>query len=113
MTGSSFSVSWSSQFPSNQISVVVQEGPKVLQDLQVRARPDGMVEVRGLDPGVLYTVTAAWHGCGGQGSPAHMSVRTGKRTCLTMTEELILLHRHIDWANVYPTWKKNLTLILL
>lgn len=60
--------------------VLVEKGPEVLH---VRETPESMLVVLGLDPGVLYTVTVTPSGCGRQGRPVHVPVRTGESHVIT------------------------------
>lgn len=81
VTGSSFCVYWSSQVQTSQTyRVVVLKGPEALH---VWETPENIMAVLGLDPGVLYTVTVTPCGCGRQGRPVHVPVRTGETYVMT------------------------------
>lgn len=78
VTGSSFSVCWSSHSqPHHVYHLVLHRGPEVLRVWETH---ESMVAVLGLDPGVLYSVTVTPRGCGCEGSPVEIRVRTGRTT---------------------------------
>lgn len=56
-------------------SVAVRKGSEVIQFWETSHT---MIEVTGLQPGVLYNVTVTPCACGSQGVALHISVRTGK-----------------------------------
>lgn len=74
MTGSSFSVCWSSQFQTDQVYVVVvSKGTEA----NVWQTHEEMMVFWERYPGELYTVTVTPSACGRQGSPLRIAVRTG------------------------------------
>lgn len=76
VTGTTFCVYWSSQLQMNQTyGVAVRKGSEVIQFWETSHT---MIEVTGLQPGVLYNVTVTPCACGSQGVALHISVRTGK-----------------------------------
>ncbi len=76
VTGTSFCIYWSGQFQTNQTyQVVVSKGSEVIHFWETSHT---MMEVRELQPGILYNVTVTPCACGSQGSAHHIAVRTGK-----------------------------------
>ncbi|KAM9348941.1 uromodulin-like 1 [Symphorus nematophorus] len=106
VTGTSFCVSWSSQFNMNQsYLVVVSKGSEVIQSWETSQT---MKEVRGLQPGVLYNVTVTPCACGSRGIALHISVRTDAQT-LDATTRLTNVQFTADLQNTSSQAYKNLT----
>uniref|UniRef100_A0A665W2Q2 Uromodulin-like 1 n=1 Tax=Echeneis naucrates TaxID=173247 RepID=A0A665W2Q2_ECHNA len=57
--------------------VAVRKGS---EDIQLWETSQTMMEVRGLQPGVLYNVTVTPCACGNQGDPLHITVKTDAQT---------------------------------
>ncbi|XP_068187776.1 uromodulin-like 1 [Antennarius striatus] len=106
VTGTSFSVCWSSRVKTNQTyQVFVCKGTEVLHYWETNQT---MVEVTGLQPGVLYNVTVTPIACGSQGNTHHASVRTDART-LDATTRLTNIQFTADLQNESSQAYKNLT----
>uniref|UniRef100_A0A3P8TDX0 Uromodulin-like 1 n=1 Tax=Amphiprion percula TaxID=161767 RepID=A0A3P8TDX0_AMPPE len=71
VTGTSFSVCWSTQSQTNQThKVVLSKDSKVILSWETRQT---MIEVKGLQPAMLYHVSVTPHACGSDGVTLHMS----------------------------------------
>lgn len=76
VTGTSFCIYWSSQSQENHTyGVAVSKGSEVIH---LGETSQAMMEVTGLQPGVLYNVTVTPCACGVQGVPLSITVKTGK-----------------------------------
>lgn len=83
VTGTSFCVYWSGPFQKNQTyQVVVSKGSELIR---FWVTSQTAMEVRGLQPGVLYSVTVTPHACGSQGVALRTSVKTGKNCAQTLS----------------------------
>ncbi|XP_070700102.1 uromodulin-like 1 [Pempheris klunzingeri] len=106
VTATSFCVYWSSQFQTNQTyQVVVSRRSKVICDLRTTQT---MLDVRGLQPGVLYNVTVTPHACGSQGAALCTSVRTDAQT-LDATARLTNIQFTDDLQNTSSQAYRNLS----
>ncbi|XP_023273462.1 uromodulin-like 1 [Seriola lalandi dorsalis] len=106
ITGTSFCVYWSSQFQSNQTyQVAISKGS---EDIQFWETSQTMMEVRGLQPGVLYNVTVTPCACGNQGVPLRISVRTDAQT-LDVTARLTNIPFTADLQNTSSQAYQNLS----
>lgn len=76
LTEASFCVFWSDQLHTKQsYQVVLRKGSDIITSWHSEQT---MTEVRGLQPGVLYTVTVTPHACGSYGPSLSLLVKTGK-----------------------------------
>ncbi|XP_071317692.1 uromodulin-like 1 isoform X2 [Trachinotus anak] len=106
VTGTSFCVYWSSQFQLNQTyQVAITKGSEVIQS---RETNQTMMEVTGLQPGVLYNVTVTPCACGNQGIPVRISVKTDAQT-LDATARLTNIQFTADLQNTSSQAYQNLT----
>ncbi|XP_020486876.2 uromodulin-like 1 [Labrus bergylta] len=106
VTGTSFSVYWSSQSQTNQtFQVVVSRGSDVVH---FHGTSDTMMEVQGLKPGVLYNVTVTPCACGSQGGTFSISVKTDAQT-LDATARLTNINFTADLQNTSSQAFRNLT----
>ncbi|XP_040007128.1 uromodulin-like 1 [Xiphias gladius] len=106
VTGTSFCVYWSSLFPKNQTyQVVLSNGSEVIQFWDTSQT---MIEVRELQPGVLYNVTVTPCACGSQGVAHHILVKTDAQT-LDATARLTNIQFTTDLQNTSSQAYKNLT----
>ncbi|XP_044079355.1 uromodulin-like 1 [Siniperca chuatsi] len=106
VTGTSFCVYWSSQFQTNQTyHVVLSKGSEVIRFV---GTSQTTIEVRGLQPGELYSVTVTPHACGSQGDATHISVKTDAQT-LDATTRLTNIQFTADLQNTSSWAYKNLT----
>ncbi|XP_056910998.1 uromodulin-like 1 isoform X3 [Takifugu flavidus] len=105
VTGSSFSICWSSQFHTNQMYVVeVLKGTEV----HVWQTHEEMMVVLGRDPGELYTVVVTPCACGSQGSPLRIAVRTDALT-LGATARLTNIQFNVELQDASTQAYTNLT----
>lgn len=74
VTGTSFCLSWSSPSQTLTYLVVVSMGSEVIN---ISETSETIKEVRGLQPGILYSATVTPHAEGTQGDALHISVKTG------------------------------------
>ncbi|XP_070411755.1 uromodulin-like 1 [Nothobranchius furzeri] len=78
VTGTSISVHWSSQFKEDQtFQVTLSKASEVVHSTKTSRSP---VEIRGLQPGVLYSVSITPCACGQEGVPLQTLVRTDAQT---------------------------------
>ncbi|XP_075958409.1 uromodulin-like 1 [Anarhichas minor] len=106
VTGPSFRVYWSSRFQMNQTyQVVLRRRSKVIQSWMTS---QAMVEVRDLQPGVLYNVTVTPCSCGSQGVSLGISVKTDAQT-LDATARLTNIQFTADLHNTSSQAYENLT----
>uniref|UniRef100_A0A8D2ZH90 Uromodulin-like 1 n=1 Tax=Scophthalmus maximus TaxID=52904 RepID=A0A8D2ZH90_SCOMX len=106
VTGTSFCVYWSSQFLTNQTyRVVLSNGSQVIRSWETNQT---MIEVRRLEPGVLYIVTITPCACGIQGDTLRISVKTDAQT-LDATARLTNVNFTADLQNSSSQAYKNLT----
>ncbi|KAM6983468.1 uromodulin-like 1 [Tautogolabrus adspersus] len=106
VTGTSFSIYWSSQSQTNQTyQVVVSRGSDVVH---FYGTSDTMMEVQGLQPGVLYNVTVTPCACGSQGGTFSISVKTDAQT-LDATARLTNINFTADLQNTSSQAFRNLT----
>ncbi|XP_049449087.1 uromodulin-like 1 [Epinephelus fuscoguttatus] len=106
VTGTSFCVYWSSHFQTNQTyQVVLSKGSEVTQSW---GTSQTMLEVRNLQPGVLYNVTVTPRSCGGQGVALQISVKTDAQT-LDVTVRLTNIEFTADLHNTSSQAYENLT----
>ncbi|XP_034539748.1 uromodulin-like 1 isoform X2 [Notolabrus celidotus] len=106
VTGTSFSVSWSSQSQTNQTyQVVVIRGSEVVH---FHGTSDTMMEVQGLYPGMLYNVTVTPCACGSQGGSFFISVKTDAQT-LDATARLTNIQFTADLHNTNSQAYRSLT----
>ncbi|KAK9536120.1 hypothetical protein VZT92_005930 [Zoarces viviparus] len=106
VTGPSFRVYWSSRFQTNQTyQVVLRRRSKVIQSWMTSQT---MVEVRDLQPGVLYNVTVTPCSCGSQGVSLGISVKTDAQT-LDATAHLTNIQFTADLHNTSSQAYENLT----
>ncbi|XP_029375715.1 uromodulin-like 1 [Echeneis naucrates] len=106
VTGTSFCVRWSSQFQKKQsYQVAVRKGS---EDIQLWETSQTMMEVRGLQPGVLYNVTVTPCACGNQGDPLHITVKTDAQT-LDATARLTNIQFTADLQNTSSQAYQNLS----
>ena len=77
ITGTSFCLYWSGPTQRNQTSylVDVREGSEIISHLETN---ETKVNMTGLDPGVLYSVTVTPCACDAQGESHQLNVKTGK-----------------------------------
>ncbi|KAF0038689.1 hypothetical protein F2P81_009173 [Scophthalmus maximus] len=106
VTGTSFCVYWSSQFLTNQTyRLVLSNGSQVIRSWETNQT---MIEVRRLEPGVLYIVTITPCACGIQGDTLRISVKTDAQT-LDATARLTNVNFTADLQNSSSQAYKNLT----
>ncbi|XP_041656670.1 uromodulin-like 1 isoform X2 [Cheilinus undulatus] len=106
VTGTSFSVHWSSQSQIYQTyQVVVKKGSEVIYFL---GTSDTMMKVQGLQPGVLYSVTVTPCACGSQGGASTVSVKTDAQT-LDATARLTNIEYTADLQDASSQAYRNLT----
>ncbi|XP_069366337.1 uromodulin-like 1 [Paralichthys olivaceus] len=105
VTGTSLCVYWSSQFRTNQTyRVVLRKGSEVIHSLETHQT---MVDVRELQPGVLYNVTVTPSACGSEGVTTHVLVKTDAQT-LDATTRLTNINFTADLHNSSSQAYKNL-----
>ncbi|XP_031166762.1 uromodulin-like 1 [Sander lucioperca] len=96
VTGTSFCVCWSSQFQTNQTyQVVLSKRSEVIHSWETNQT---IMELRGLQPGVLYNVTVTPQSCGSQGVALHIMVKTDAQT-LDATARLTNIQFTTDLQN--------------
>ncbi|XP_032389675.1 uromodulin-like 1 isoform X1 [Etheostoma spectabile] len=110
VTGTSFCVYWSSQFQTNQTyQVVLSKRSEVIHSCKTNQT---MMELRGLQPGVLYNVTVTPQSCGSQGVALRIMVKTDAQT-LDATVRLTNIQFTADLQNTssqaYQILTKNIT----
>ncbi|XP_032433097.1 uromodulin-like 1 [Xiphophorus hellerii] len=106
VTGTSMSVQWSTQVQSNQTFwITLSKTSEVTERWETNRT---MIELNGLQPGVLYNVTVTPCACGGQGSALHMMVKTDAQT-LDATTRLTNIKFNQDLRNSSSQAYKNLT----
>ncbi|XP_068577530.1 uromodulin-like 1 isoform X2 [Cebidichthys violaceus] len=106
ITGTSFRVYWSSRFETNQTyQVVLRRRSEVIQSCMTSQT---MVEVRDLQPGVLYNVTLTPCSCGRQGVALGILVKTDAQT-LNATARLTNIQFTADLHNTSSQAYENLT----
>ncbi|XP_035808679.2 uromodulin-like 1 isoform X2 [Amphiprion ocellaris] len=110
VTGTSFSVCWSTQSQTNQThKVVLSKDSKVILSWETRQT---MIEVKGLQPAMLYHVSVTPHACGSDGVTLHMSVKTDAQT-LDATARLTNIQFTADLHNTSSQAYRNLTATIL
>ncbi|XP_062289704.1 uromodulin-like 1 [Scomber scombrus] len=105
ITGTSFCITWSSQFQTNQTYRVVLSNRS---EVNVWETGDTMMEMRGLLPGELYNVTVTPHSCGSQGHTLHILVRTDAQT-LDATARITQIQFTADLQTTSSQAYKNLS----
>uniref|UniRef100_UPI0037E9756B uromodulin-like 1 n=1 Tax=Semicossyphus pulcher TaxID=241346 RepID=UPI0037E9756B len=106
VTGTSFSVYWSSQLKTNQTyQVVVSRGSEVVH---FHGTSQTMMEVQGLKPGLLYNVTVTPCACGSQGVTLSILVKTDGQT-LDATARLTNVQFTADLQDTSSQAYRNLT----
>ncbi|XP_067463504.1 uromodulin-like 1 [Thunnus thynnus] len=105
VTGTSFCVTWSSEFQTNQTYRVVLTQRS---EVNMWETSHTMMEVRGLLPGVLYNVTVTPCVCGSQGNTLHILVRTDAQT-LDATARLTKIQFTADLQTTSSQAYKNLS----
>ncbi|XP_054899903.1 uromodulin-like 1 [Poeciliopsis prolifica] len=106
VTGTSMSVQWSTPVQSNQTFWITLS--KISEVTERWETNRTMIELNGLQPGVLYNVTVTPCACGRQGSALHMMVKTDART-LDATTRLTNIEFNEDLRNSSSQAYKNLT----
>ncbi|XP_077597238.1 uromodulin-like 1 [Stigmatopora nigra] len=110
ITGTSFCIYWSSIIPANQsYLVVLSEGSEVIRGWTTE---QNMLEVRDLQPGVLYNVTVKLHTNQSHGDSLHIAVKTDGHT-LDATTRLTNIPFTDDLYNMSSQAYKNLTVSIL
>ncbi|XP_026183739.1 uromodulin-like 1 [Mastacembelus armatus] len=106
VTGTDFTVYWSSQVEINQTYwVALCKGSEVIHSWETHQTT---VEMKGLQPGVLYNVTVTPHACGSQGLARGLLVKTDAQT-LGATARLTNIQYTNDLQNTSSQAYKNLT----
>ncbi|MEQ2182964.1 hypothetical protein GOODEAATRI_027749, partial [Goodea atripinnis] len=105
VTGTSMSVHWSTQVQSIQTFQVTLS--KTSEASELWETNMTMIELRGLQPGVLYNVTVTPCACGRQGSAVHMMVKTDAQS-LDATTRLTNIEFNEDLRNSSSLAFKNL-----
>ncbi|MED6271352.1 hypothetical protein CHARACLAT_019390 [Characodon lateralis] len=105
VTGTSMSVHWSTQVQSIQTFQVILS--KTSEASELWETNMTMIELRGLQPGVLYNVTVTPCACGRQGSAVHMMVKTDAQS-LDATTRLTNIEFNEDLRNSSSLAFKNL-----
>ncbi|KAM7374819.1 hypothetical protein PAMP_007456 [Pampus punctatissimus] len=109
ITGTSFTVTWSSLFQTNQTYWVVLSSTF---DVKIWETSHTMMEMMELLPGVLYNVTVTPHACGGQGNTLSILVRTDAQT-LDATARLTNIPFAADLQNTSSEAFKNLSVSII
>ncbi|XP_053187108.1 uromodulin-like 1 [Scomber japonicus] len=105
ITGTSFCITWSSQFQTDPTyRVVLSTRSKV----NYWETGDTMMEMRGLLPGELYNVTVTPYSCGSQGDTLHILVRTDAQT-LDATARITQMQFTADLQTTSSQAYKNLS----
>ncbi|XP_077403819.1 uromodulin-like 1 isoform X2 [Vanacampus margaritifer] len=106
ITGTSFCVYWPSLIPANQTYLVVlSEGSEVIS---IWATEQTTIELRELQPGVLYNVTVKLHTNESHGDVLYIAVKTDAQT-LDATTRLTNIAFTDDLLNTSSQAYKNLT----
>ncbi|KAM4545907.1 uromodulin-like 1 [Odontesthes bonariensis] len=106
ITGTSICVFWSSQFHTNQtFRVTLSRGAVYINSSETSQM---MIEIIGLQSGVLYNVTVTPCICGGEGVTHHMLVRTDAQT-LDATTRLTNIQFTAELSNTSSPAYRNLT----
>ncbi|KAI3373419.1 hypothetical protein L3Q82_022024 [Scortum barcoo] len=106
VTGTSFSVYWSSQSQINQTyQVVLSKGSEVIHSWTLSQTTK---DIPGLQPGVLYNVTVTPQACGGQGAALSIFVKTNAQT-FDATARLTNIEFTADLQNTSSQAYKNLS----
>ncbi|XP_029925012.1 uromodulin-like 1 [Myripristis murdjan] len=106
VTGTSFCAYWSSQFQRNMsYLVILSQGSELISLWETNQT---MLEVLGLQPGILYNVTVTPCACGRQGDALHVSVKTAAQT-LDATARLTNVQFTADLLNSSSQAYLNLT----
>ncbi|XP_069578815.1 uromodulin-like 1 [Brachyistius frenatus] len=106
VTGTSFSVYWSGHFQTNQTyQVFLSKGSEVNNSWDTNQT---LIEVTGLLPGVIYSVTITPRACGSQGVALRVSVKTDAQS-LDATARLTNIEFTDDLQNTSSRAYKNLT----
>ncbi|TDH04641.1 hypothetical protein EPR50_G00134810 [Perca flavescens] len=96
VTGTSFCVYWSGQFQTHQTyQVVLSKRSEVIHSWETNQT---MMELRGLQPGVLYNVTVTPQSCESQGVALRITVKTDAQT-LDATARLTNIQFTADLQN--------------
>ncbi|XP_059208336.1 uromodulin-like 1 [Centropristis striata] len=106
VTGTSFCVYWSAQFQTNQTYRVVLSKRSEVINSAVTSQT--MMEMRDLQPGVLYNVTVTPHSCSSEGVSVHILVKTDAQT-LDATARLTNIEFSDDLKNTSSQAYENLT----
>ncbi|CAL8364210.1 unnamed protein product [Lota lota] len=79
ITGTSFCLSWSGPTPSNQTSYLVdlRKGSEIISHQKTN---ETTLNVTGLAPGVLYSITVTPYACDSQGESRQLNVKTAAQT---------------------------------
>ncbi|KAM9729630.1 uromodulin-like 1 [Menidia menidia] len=106
ITGTSISVFWSSQFQTNQTFQVTLSKEAV--NVYFLETNQTMIDMRELQPGVLYNVSVTPVACRGEGTTRHILVRTDAQT-LQGTTRLTNIQFTDDLTNTSSPAYRNLT----
>ncbi|XP_061595220.1 uromodulin-like 1 [Cololabis saira] len=106
VTGAAITISWSSQFQTNQtFRVTLSKESEVIYFWETSQT---MTEMRGLQPGVLYNLTVTPCVCGREGAAHHMMIKTDAQT-LGATTRLSNIQFTADLRNSSSQSHQNLT----
>ncbi|XP_074529195.1 uromodulin-like 1 [Halichoeres trimaculatus] len=106
VTGTSFSISWSSSSHTNQTyQVIVRRGSKVVHSNKTSER---RIEYQGLQHGMLYNVTVTPIACGSRGVGFSIPVRTDAQT-FDATTRLININFTDDLLDISSQAYKDFT----
>ncbi|XP_034035012.1 mucin-5AC [Thalassophryne amazonica] len=106
VTGNSFCVYWSSHFQTNQTYIIVlHQQSELINRWEINQT---MMEVTGLQPGLLYKVTVTPHACGSQGPALNVWIKTDAHT-LNVTAQFTNIKYTSDLKNTSSQAYRNLT----
>ncbi|XP_038154847.1 uromodulin-like 1 isoform X1 [Cyprinodon tularosa] len=110
VTGTSVSVCWSTTVQINlTFQITLSKSSEVSEMWETSMM---MIEIRGLQPGVLYNVTVTPCACGRRGSSVHIMIKTDAQT-LDATTRLTNIEFSEDLTNSSSQAYKNLTVTFI